>query len=59
VVLKVQSIDHEFIATRNSSLVVMHGSGSESSVIIQRENISSKKEINKAVIMLKLPDVCS
>jgi hypothetical protein len=29
-------------------------------VIIQRENIrSSKKEMNKAVIMLKLPDVCS
>jgi hypothetical protein len=29
-------------------------------VTIQRENIRpSKKEMNKAVIMLKLPDVCS
>jgi hypothetical protein len=29
-------------------------------VIIQRENICpSKKEMNKAVTMIKLPDVCS
>jgi hypothetical protein len=42
------------------SLAAMHGSESGIYVTIQRENIHpSKKEMNKAVTMLKLPDVCS
>jgi hypothetical protein len=55
---------HELIPAWNASLAAMHGSASESNVhylvTIQRESIRpSKTEMNKAVTMLKLPDVCS
>jgi hypothetical protein len=59
--LNVLSTDHELIpqgmrvlrqCTVPPAEVMLH--------IIQRENIgSSKKEMNKAVTILKLPDVCS
>jgi hypothetical protein len=60
-VAHVLSIDHELIPARNASLAAMYSYASESNVLtIQCENIrSSKKEMNKAVAMLKLPDVCS
>jgi hypothetical protein len=57
----VLSTDHELIPARYASLAAMQGSASGLNVVtIQRENIRpSKKEINKAVTMLKLPNVCS
>jgi hypothetical protein len=56
----VLSTDRELIPARNASLAAMHGSASEMFVTIQRENIRpSKKEMNKAVTMHILPDVCS
>jgi hypothetical protein len=56
----VQSTDHELIPARNASLAAMQGSASGMFVTIQRENIRpSKKEMKKAVTMLKLLNVCS
>jgi hypothetical protein len=53
--------DHELIPLRYASLAEMHGSEAEVMfVTIQHENIRpSKMEMNKAVTMLKLHDVCS
>jgi hypothetical protein len=61
VVLQLQSTYHELIPARNASLAAIQGSGAEVMfVTIQRENIHrSNKEINKAVTMLKLSDVCT
>jgi hypothetical protein len=56
-----QSTDHELILVRNASLWQCTVPQAEVMfVTVQRENICpSKKEINKAVTILKLPDVCS
>jgi hypothetical protein len=53
--------DHELIPSRYASLAAMHGPEAEVMfVTIQNENIRpSKMEMNKAVTMLKLHDVCS
>jgi hypothetical protein len=57
------STDHELIAAKNVSLAAMQGSASWSRlmfVTIQSENTEpSKEEMNKAVWMNKLSDVCS
>jgi hypothetical protein len=59
----VQSTDHELITASNASRVLRQCTVPRAEVglmlvTIQRENIRpSKKEMNKAVTMLKLPDV--
>jgi hypothetical protein len=55
-----QSTDHEKIFAKNVSLAEMQGSASGSNVrYMQRENIrSSKKDMNKAVKVIIMPDVC-
>jgi hypothetical protein len=57
----VKSTDHELIPARNARLAECTVPRPEVMfVAIQRENIRpSKKEINKAVTMLIMPDVCS
>jgi hypothetical protein len=59
--MTILSTDHELIPTKDASLAAVTVPLADVIfVTIQRENIRpSKKEMEKAVTMLKLPDVCS
>jgi hypothetical protein len=62
-ITEVLSTDHELIPARNASLAAVHGSASGTNVVRYQRTWKhirpSKKEMNKAVTILKLPGVCS
>jgi hypothetical protein len=59
-VWKLQSTYHELVPAKNASLEAMQGSASGSNVrYYPTSKHSPLKERNKAVTMLKMPDVCS